>query len=352
MRNGSADGSPGASIDDEKRQLLVDAKAEPVGVSSSIGTAVAYGVASIVTTLANKALLSSWHFDLVLSLIFFQNVLTVAVVAALKPLFRKQGRASSMWTDAFAFPLWHPETAVTMLPVMVVCSANLWAGMSALRLSSVPVYQTLKRMTPLPAMALDRALRGKQFSTQTYGAVLVVCTGAFITGCGDLDLNARGYAFACASCVLQALYLVLASRAADQRAEISSVCAAHYNALLSLPLLALGVVYEREALRDFPSWGEWAFWGMLLTDLVLGASLSLLLFMCTLTNSALTTTIVGNAKAVFATLGGSVLFGRVGLKPLGWLGVAINTLGGAIYSLAKYREARSKGGAVRARAPS
>ena len=54
---------------------------------------------------------------------------------------------------------------------------------------------------------------------------LVVCFGAFITGCGDLDLNARGYAFALASCVLQALYLVLAARARDARPEITSVAA-------------------------------------------------------------------------------------------------------------------------------
>ena len=36
----------------------------------------------------------------------------------------------------------------------------------------------------------------------------------------------------------------------------------------------------------------------------------------------------------------SGLFGRVGLKPLGWLGVVINTGGGVLYSLAKYREQR------------
>ena len=53
---------------------------------------------------------------------------------------------------------------------------------------------------------------------------------------------------------------------------------------------------------------------MLATDLVLGASLALLLFMCTLVNSALTTTIVGNAKAMVTTALGAVLFGRVQLQ--------------------------------------
>jgi solute carrier family 35 protein len=296
-------------------------------------------------------LLSSWDFKLVLTLIFLQNILTVLVVAMVQPRVmsadRDRGRGGgsvprSHWATEFDFPLWDAGVALAMLPVMLMCVANLWAGMSALSLSSVPVYQTLKRMTPLPAMALDCLLRGKTFSSSVCASVLVVCVGAFLTGCGDLDLNARGYAFACASCVLQALYLVLASRAADTRAEITSLCAAYYNALLSLPLLTIGVCFEGRELLAFPSWRDPAFLGMLVLDLALGASLSLLLFMCTLTNSALTTTIVGNAKAVVTTVLGSVLFGRVGLRPLGWLGVVVNTGGGVLYTLAKYRERHAR----------
>ena len=64
---------------------------------------------------------------------------------------------------------------------------------------------------------------------------------------------------------------------------------------------------------------------------------------CTLTNSALTTTIVGNAKAVLTTFLGAVLFGKVGLQPLGWLGIAVNTAGGVGYSVAKYREHGARG---------
>ena len=334
---------------DEERSLLSSpdtSKDATVGRPSafkSVAVACFYGVASIVTTLANKALLSSWGFDLVLSLLLFQNVLTVFAVGVTHRVVR-YGNVGGAFSDAFAFPLWNMDTSVAMLPVMCICSLNLWAGMSALSLSSVPVYQTLKRMTPLPAMALDHALRGKTFSAAICSSVLVVCAGAFVTGCGDLDYNAHGYAFAVASCALQALYLVLAARAADTRPEISSLCAAYYNALLSLPLLALGVAYEWESLRGFPAWREPAFLAMLITDLVLGASLSLLLFMCTLTNSALTTTIVGNAKAVLTTAIGAVVFGASskGLKPLGWLGICINTAGGVMYTVAKYREQRGR----------
>ena len=312
----------------------------------NVGVAVAYALASIVTTLANKALLTSWGFGLVFSLLMLQNLLTVLVVGALKlggggalrlDGVPREGGMRSELAHALEFPLWERGLAVAMTPVMLVCIANLVCGMSALRLSSVPVYQTLKRMTPLPAMALDCALRGKTFPPAVLLSVLVVCAGAFITGCGDIDLNARGYMYALASCVLQALYLVLAARASDAR-PLSSLAAAYYNALLSLPLLIVGVWYERHELLTFAFWSEARFITMLVLDLVLGASLSMLLFMCTLVNSALTTTIVGNAKAVATTALGALLFGRVGLRPLGWVGVCVNTAGGLLYSVAKYTE--------------
>lgn len=370
--------------DDEEATLLNQAPPPHNQTSSALHVIVAcaYGFASVATTLANKALLSSWYFGLVLSLLFLQNLLTVIVVVVLKVLLPP---SSSVPTSALArelaFPLWSRAHASEMAPVMLVCSLNLWAGMHALSLSSVPVYQTLKRMTPLPAMVLEATLRGKTFSTRVCLSVLVVCLGALLTGMGDLDLNARGYAFAIISCMLQALYLVLASRASDalerQRRESATVCApvpatpdaataassaaasaiiapsaaaaasppalsslaaTYYNALLSLPILIMCVAYERDELLAFESWGEPRFLFMLVIDLLLGASLSLLLFACTLVNSALTTTIVGNAKAVATTILGAAIFGRVGLDALGWLGVGLNTIGGVLYSVAKYAE--------------
>ena len=213
--------------------------------SANVIVAIAYGVASVVTTLANKALLAK-GLRLVFSLLFMQNFLTVAVVAVVRPWVRSRcggdpkagilaAGATNRWHDEFSFPLWDRELAVVLMPVMLMCVANLWAGMSALRLSSVPVYQTLKRMTPLPAMALDACLRGKRFSLAVSSSVVVVCFGAFVTGCGDLDFQQRGYAFACASCCLQALYLS-SPRARDSRHDVSSTCASYYNAP---PLAAL-----------------------------------------------------------------------------------------------------------------
>ena len=357
MERDSHDPSSSSSNSNDIEPLLLEGNgaAPRANWVMNVGAAAVYGVCSIVTTLANKALLTSWGFELVFTLLFLQNLLTVVVVFALKVIPIKRRRSSSDGTlggggggyfgaaiaHELDFALWDQPLAVAMTPVMIMCIANLVCGLSALRLSSVPVYQTLKRMTPLPAMALDYVLRGRRFSAPVCCSVLVVCFGAILTGLGDLEYNQYGYAFAIASCALQALYLVLAARASDSR-PLSSLAASYYNALLSLPLLLFGVAYERDSLFAFAHWDKPRFHLMLILDLTLGASLSLLLFMCTLVNSALTTTIVGNAKAVATTIFGAMLFGRVGLETLGWIGVGVNTAGGVLYSIAKFNERARK----------
>lgn len=268
--------------------------------AASTSIAVAYGVASAVTTLANKALLSSWSFGFVFTLLFAQNALTIACIALAQFLTRQpSGRkvTTGSWADELNFPLFDLGFSHCMIPVMLGNVANLWCGLNALRLSSVPVYQTLKRLAPLPALILDFVLRGKRASLPVVCSILVVCAGAIILGLGDLDRNAHGYLFAIGSCVLQTLYLVLAAKAADTRA-MSPLCVVHYNSLLSMPLLLVGISYESEALRAFASWSDARFLVMLALDLALGACLSLFMFACALINSAVTTVLVGNAKAI------------------------------------------------------
>ena len=123
--------------------------------------------------------------------------------------------------------------------------------------------------------------------------------------------------------------------------------------LLLLPLLLvllyctilLPLLYCQEswpqALAAYDHWREPAFGATLALTLAIGASLQLLLFWCTLVTSAVTTLIVGNLKAVTTTLLGFWLFGRVRLQWFGLAGVLINTLGGIMYSVFKFRESNN-----------
>ncbi|KAF5826445.1 hypothetical protein DUNSADRAFT_3066 [Dunaliella salina] len=69
------------------------------------------------------------------------------------------------------------------------------------------------------------------------------------------------------------------------------------------------------------------------------------LTLCTQTNSALTTTVVGVLKGTLAVALGFVLLGGVGpTTTTNIMGITFNCLGGVWYAFAKYREGKSNSG--------
>lgn len=126
----------------------------------------------------------------------------------------------------------------------------------------------------------------------------------------------------------------------------------HYNSLLSLPIIFLIALLTGE-LAKAPSAAALA--AAQTSPLTLAAALAgcagggLLLnyatMLCTSTNSALTTTVVGVLKGVVGTLGGffaPALGGKTHFTTAGLVGVAMNTAGGVAYSWAKFEEKRAK----------
>uniref|UniRef100_M4D180 Sugar phosphate transporter domain-containing protein n=1 Tax=Brassica campestris TaxID=3711 RepID=M4D180_BRACM len=81
---------------------------------------------------------------------------------------------------------------------------------------------------------------------------------------------------------------------------------------------------------------------MLVLSLVMGIVLNFTMFLCTIVNSALTTTIVGVLKGVGSTTLGFVLLGGVEVHALNVSGLVVNTAGGVWYSYAKYRQKKAK----------
>lgn len=284
--------------------------------------------------LSNKALLSSWRFDFTATLLLLQNGLTLTALSLLRPA----AAVSSTLRTALSFPVCDPAIARRTAPLAMAYLANVGCGLAALRMASVPVYQVLKRLAPLPAMLLDSLLRGATFSRATRGSIALVAGGAVLTGVGDAGFDPTAYGLALASCVLQALYLVLTSQARDL--GLSALGVLHYNALLSLPPLLLGAAAEAPRLATYAHWAEPRFCCLLLANAAMGGALSFLLFLCTQLNSAVTTLVVGNLKALLTTALGFFLFGRVRLSKLGLGGVALNSVGGILYSVAKFVEHR------------
>lgn len=84
--------------------------------------------------------------------------------------------------------------------------------------------------------------------------------------------------------------------------------------------------------------GNAGFIATFVVALLVGMLLNYALFLCTLANSALTTTVVGVLKGVASTLLGFFLLGGVKLSALHVAGIAVNTTGGVAYTWVTYLE--------------
>ncbi|GFR52718.1 hypothetical protein Agub_g15271, partial [Astrephomene gubernaculifera] len=84
-----------------------------------------------------------------------------------------------------------------------------------------------------------------------------------------------------------------------------------------------------------------SLWGTLAACALMGCLLNFALFLCTVNNSALTTTIVGVLKGVVAVFLGFFLLGGVRFSAVNVAGIALNTAGAIWYSVIKYREKKS-----------
>ena len=284
---------------------------------SRLLSAASYVGSSLAMTSLTKYAASAWRFpgsSLLLLIECWATVLALGAFRAYYPL---------SWPILRHMPL-----------VTVTKAVNMYLSFLAMRRTSLPVYNVLKRLQPVYAMGQDWLIRGSLPSTGEFASVILIATGTIVTGLGDLDFDVGGYALALLAAGCQSLYLVLARHAQDS-GKLSSMdlvfYTAFYNSVLFIPLsmLELSAVL---AFLDSP--GEVSNFFQFLTPYVmLGALLNYATFWCTAETSPLATAVAGTLKGVLSSLAGMLLFGAQ-LTPIGWMGLIGSTIGGFLYSVA------------------
>ncbi|MED6217782.1 UDP-galactose/UDP-glucose transporter 7, variant 2 [Stylosanthes scabra] len=236
-------------------------------------------------------------------------------------------------------------TAKRLLPVSIFYNANVAFALASLKGVNIPMYIAIKRLTPL-AVLIAGCFYGKGKPTmQVTLSVVMTAAGVLIAALGDFSFDLFGYSMAFISVFFQTMYLVLVERSGAEDG-LTSVEIMFYNSFLSLPFLMFLII----ATGEFPislsillaKSYSFPFLAILVLSLVMGIVLNYTMFLCTIVNSALTTTIVGVLKGVGSTTLGFVLLGGVQVHALNVTGLVINTAGGVWYSYAKYQQKRSK----------
>ncbi|CAN6583482.1 unnamed protein product [Malus baccata var. baccata] len=293
----------------------------------SLSAALSYGAASMAMVFINKAVIMEYSHSM--TLLTMQQLATALLIHVGRRLGYTRSRGLEM------------STAKKLLP---------FKG------SYIPMYIAIKRLTPL-AVLVAGFFSGKgrpqyrfdntqfSFMFQVCLSVLLTAVGVLIAALGDFSFDLFGYSMARPSVFFQTMYLVLVEQS-GAKDGLSSVEIMYYNSFLSLPFLMLLIV----ATGEFPNSlslliaksNSLYFLVILILSFIMGIALNFTMFLCTIVNSALTTTIVGVLKGVGSTTLGFVLLGGVQVHVLNVTGLVINTAGGVWNSFAKYQQRKSK----------
>lgn len=315
----------------ENKELQnVASKRPPVPTHVSIFSALLYCVVGLAMGFINKAVLMQWPYSN--SLLMLQMAASVVIVYVLGGLGIIEVRPLDF------------ASARALSGVVFFYNANVAFALAAVEALSIPVYHVLKRLTPVMVL-IAKFFIGDGFPPlEVCLSVIAVVSGCFLAGAGDLSFDARGYLWAIVSCMLQTAYLILVERSGSQRGFTTNELLV-YNGVMSFPVLAALTMITGEAQRSIPLLLELsatgpnslAFAVLFVVSLIVGVLLNFSLFFCTISNSALTTTIVGTLRSVLGTSIGFFVLGGVKATPLIVAGSSMNTMGGVWYTWAKYK---------------
>lgn len=297
----------------------------------SLFAALSYGFASMAMVFINKAVLMQYAYSM--TLLTLQQLVTALLIHSGRVMGYTKAKPLNM------------DTAKKLLPVSLFYNANVAFALASLKGVNIPMYIALKRLTPL-AVLVAGFLSGKgKPSIQVSLSVILTAAGVLIAALGDFSFDLFGYSMALTSVFFQTMYLVLVEKSGAEDG-LSSVEIMFYNSFLSLPFLLFLIIFTGEFPNSlsllFAKSNSLSFLVILILSMVMSIVLNFTMFLCTIVNSALTTTIVGVLKGVVSTTLGFVLLGGVQVHGLNVTGLVINTAGGVWYSLAKYQQKRNK----------
>uniref|UniRef100_A0A7S0BNB5 Sugar phosphate transporter domain-containing protein n=1 Tax=Rhodosorus marinus TaxID=101924 RepID=A0A7S0BNB5_9RHOD len=286
-----------------------------------------YLSSSILISTLNKSLMSSYGFRFPRLILTFQNLMTILIFSLLFPcgLVRKPSN-----------PPWRHLAGLTFSYFM-----NMTASMSAMNLTSLLMFSTLRRTSSLWVLVFETWLLGKAFNLQVLLSVVVVVTGALVAGSKDFLFDFRGYMLAILANISTSLYVVLIKKS-HQDSSMNSLELLALTSMLSIVPLALlsylcgemtdGIAYIWEGKGSKP------FFCTLLASSLMGFVLNHSTYDNTSRNSPLTHTITAQMKDVFLMVISFTVFDSGFISTGTAIGSFISAFGSLLYASVKYRE--------------
>jgi len=288
-----------------------------------------YAGSSTLIMLLNKAVLSSYDFQTPVLMVLWHMICSACFVYLGKKM------------KLVDFPDLETHQILEMISPALCFVINIILGQVAVKLLSIPVMTTMRRTTSLFIILVNFAVHSQQPYTKEMISVIMMISGGVIVAYNDLVFVPGGYMVVIMNNVVTALYLCFLKSKTKTLGKFGTL---FYSALISIPMLFVIALLlgDFETLRKFPHLYDLGFWSCFLLSGICGLVINVSVVWCTQSNSALTTSIVGQTKNILVTAVGIYLFNDFTPTFATTSGIFISIVGSFTYAYHKYIQSQQK----------
>ncbi|KAK4790197.1 hypothetical protein SAY86_017501 [Trapa natans] len=264
----------------------------------------AYCISSCSMILVNKYVLSSYDFNAGISLMLYQNLISVTIVWALSFL----GIISTEPLTLRLIKVW--------LPVNVIFVGMLVTSMFSLKYINVAMVTVLKNVTNVITAVGEMYLFSKNHDTRVWVALFLMIISAISGGLTDMSFHAIGYAWQITNCFLTASYSLTLRRVMDTAKQVTKsgnlneFSMVLLNNTLSLPvgIILIFLFNEVDYLLHTPLLRLPTFWMVMTFSGILGLAISFTSMWFLHQTGATTYSLVGSLNKIPLSVAGIILF--------------------------------------------
>lgn len=322
----------GGKFESDREKLIRSTRVVKIN-NQALLSGLAYCISSCSMILVNKYVLSSYDFNAGISLMFYQNFVSVLIVSMLSIL----GIISTEPLTWRLIKVW--------LPVNVIFVGMLVTSMFSLRYINVAMVTVLKNVTNVITAVGEMYLFSKHHDNRVWVALFLMIISAISGGFTDLAFHAVGYTWQIINCFLTASYSLTLRRVMDTAKQVTKsgnlneFTMVLLNNTLSLPLglLLIFVFNEADYLSRTPLLRLPTFWLVMTLSGFLGLAISFTSMWFLHQTGATTYSLVGSLNKIPLSVAGILLF-KVPTSLENSASILFGLLAGVFFARAKVRE--------------
>ena len=319
----------------------------PPGRFEKVSAALLYAVSSFLVIFVNKWVLSSYAFPSFMVLAAVQFLSTSIILGFLSLLGK------------IDIPPLTRSIFIEVMPITCMFLGNVLSGLGSTQALNLPMFTALRRFSILFTMIGEMIILKKEVPTAVLCSVLCMVGGALIAAFNDLTFDLAGYFMIFLNDLFTAFNGIYMKKA-TLSGQCTKMGILYYNSLFSFIAMVaifgvqiyqltsfgnLGSEKNGEELQNlaidmsdliasihFEGWNDPGFLAMFGLAALMGSILNYAIFLCTTTNSALTTTVIGCLKNVLTTYIGMIFMPNYIFSWMNFVGLNVSIIGSLYYT--------------------